>query len=139
MIKHYVDENGVYIGGYLEGDELPVGAVEVPAAPEHGADVWTGTEWDITARPLPIKPRYFTDAAGVYLGCFQGAEPPNGAEEIPGPPEHGADKLVGGVWDKSGRPMPEKSRYDLAIEAIADSLPMANDRANIRAILAGEK
>jgi len=83
--------------------------------------------------------KYYLNANGDYLGGFQDAKPPVGAIEIAEPPENGADIWTGSGWDKSARPLPEKSHIELAIEAIADSLPMANDRANIHAILKGKK
>ncbi len=41
MTKFFVDKTGNYIGGF-DGAEPPVGAVEVPYAPSHAAQVWTG-------------------------------------------------------------------------------------------------
>lgn len=42
--------------------------------------------------------KYFVDAAGGCLGGFDGAEPPEGAIEVSAPPEHAADRYIGGVW-----------------------------------------
>lgn len=42
MTKHYVDNNGVYLGGF-EGSE-PVGGIEV-SAPPHGLAKWIDGEW----------------------------------------------------------------------------------------------
>ena len=48
--------------------------------------------------------RYFVDTNGDYIGGYEGAEPPEGAIEIAAPPEHAADKMVGGVWVKAPQP-----------------------------------
>ncbi len=42
--------------------------------------------------------QFYVDAAGNYLGGFDGAEPPAGAVEIQEPPAHGLDKWVNGAW-----------------------------------------
>ena len=39
MTKYYVTEAGAYIGGY-DGVEPPIGAIEVPVAPEDARQVW---------------------------------------------------------------------------------------------------
>ncbi len=48
---------------------------------------------------------FFVDAAGNYIGGFDGAEPPEGAIEIPEPPAHGLDKLVNGEWVEYVQPL----------------------------------
>ena len=42
--KHYVDENGVYLGGFGDGAEPPEGSRKVHA-PKHGKDIWDGNKW----------------------------------------------------------------------------------------------
>lgn len=42
--------------------------------------------------------RYFVDEQGNYLGGFDGAEPPEGAIEVPEAPIHGLDKWANGAW-----------------------------------------
>lgn len=52
MTKFYVDAQGNYIGGF-DGAPAPDGAIEVPSAPYHAADIWNGGGWDVGARGLP--------------------------------------------------------------------------------------
>ena len=42
--------------------------------------------------------KYFVDPAGVYLGGFDGVDPPADAIEVPGPPDHGMQKRQGNAW-----------------------------------------
>lgn len=42
--RYYVNEDGAYIGGFA-GVEPPVGAIEVPSAPEDYRQIWSGEEW----------------------------------------------------------------------------------------------
>jgi hypothetical protein len=42
--------------------------------------------------------QYFVDNGGNYLGGYDGAEPPEGAIEVPHAPANGADTWAGGVW-----------------------------------------
>jgi hypothetical protein len=44
--------------------------------------------------------RYYVDAAGRYLGGFEGAEPPAGSVEISAPPQHGSQvrNMQTGEW-----------------------------------------
>lgn len=44
--------------------------------------------------------RYYVDAAGRYLGGFEGAEPPAGSVEIDAPPQHGSQvrDMTTGQW-----------------------------------------
>lgn len=43
--------------------------------------------------------KYFVDANGVYLGGFDGAEPPTGAIEVPDGPDHASQIWSGGAWN----------------------------------------
>jgi hypothetical protein len=42
--------------------------------------------------------KYYIDELGNYLGGFDGAEPPEGAIEIDGPPVNGLDTFLNGQW-----------------------------------------
>ncbi len=42
--------------------------------------------------------QYFVDTNGNYLGGFDGAEPPQGAIEVPTAPNHGLDTWDGAQW-----------------------------------------
>lgn len=53
---YYVDESGKFLGGFSgEGalGKLPEGAKEVPSAPEHGRQVWNGSQWGAKPAPAP--------------------------------------------------------------------------------------
>jgi hypothetical protein len=60
--KFYVDAAGNYLGGYA-GVEPPLGAVEVPTAPDRADRKWTGTDWavltpeELRAAMPPLTPR----------------------------------------------------------------------------------
>lgn len=41
---------------------------------------------------------YFVDASGLYLGGFDGAEPPPGAIEVPSAPQDARQTWVDGAW-----------------------------------------
>jgi hypothetical protein len=42
--------------------------------------------------------KFFVDNSGNYLGGFEGADPPQGAIEVPTPPAHGLDTWNGNAW-----------------------------------------
>ncbi len=42
--------------------------------------------------------KYFVDKDGLYLGGFDGAEPPKGSIEVNSPPAHGNDTWDGSKW-----------------------------------------
>lgn len=50
MTKFYVNDQGVYLGGF-EGAEPPIGAIEVPEPPSDARQIWDGEAW----LPLPTK------------------------------------------------------------------------------------
>ncbi len=52
MTKFYVDAGGNYLGGF-DGADPPIGAIEVAFPPEHGLDIWNGTQWIPTPRTNP--------------------------------------------------------------------------------------
>jgi len=56
--KYFVDISGNYIGGY-SGAEPPVGAIEVPTAPDRASDIWVGGVW------TPSPAQLLADKAAV--------------------------------------------------------------------------
>ena len=44
ITKYYVDPDGAYLGAYV-GAEPPEGAIEVPAPPADGAEIWDGQQF----------------------------------------------------------------------------------------------
>lgn len=59
-----------------------------------------------------MSTRYFVDATGAYLGGFDGAEPPDGAEEVPTAPADARDVWVDGAWSTEDR------EFDEALAAV---------------------
>jgi len=55
--------------------------------------------------------KYFVDANGAYIGGFDGAEPPEGAIEVPIAPDDARQKWDGNGWSDvpPARPMVAKS------------------------------
>lgn len=51
ITKYYVDALGKYLGGF-QGAEPPIDAIEVPAAPTHAKDVWSGKTWLVEPEQL---------------------------------------------------------------------------------------
>lgn len=45
-----------------------------------------------------MNEKYYVDANGKFLGVFIGAEPPEGAIEVPTLPSHGDSHYVNGEW-----------------------------------------
>ena len=52
-MKYFIDAQGKYIGGFGGGAKPLVDAFEIANPPEHGADIWTGSAWDTSLRPVP--------------------------------------------------------------------------------------
>lgn len=54
--RYYVDATGAYLGGF-SGVAPPVGAIEVPEAPEDARQVWDGGAWSEapTVRQMVLK------------------------------------------------------------------------------------
>lgn len=52
--KYYVDEDGVYLGGYGDGASVPEGSTEVDV-PAHGLDIWVDGEWELYEEPVRDK------------------------------------------------------------------------------------
>ena len=42
--------------------------------------------------------KYFVDGNGIYIGGFEGAEPPGGATEVPEAPEDARQVWDGKAW-----------------------------------------
>lgn len=43
VTKHYVDQQGNYLGGFQ--GSIPPGGIEVEIAPAHAKDTWNGAAW----------------------------------------------------------------------------------------------
>ena len=73
--KYYVDPDGAYLGAYV-GAEPPEGAVQVPAPPTNGLDVWDGEQFKLAPPPVP---QIITSGQGkeaLYnAGLFSGVQP----------------------------------------------------------------
>lgn len=73
--KYYVDPDGTYLGAYV-GAEPPPGAIEVPAPPLDGAEIWDGAKF----KPAPARvPQVITSGQGkeaLYnAGLFARVQP----------------------------------------------------------------
>lgn len=71
--------------------------------------------------------KFYVDNQGRYIGGFDGAEPPDGAIEVPNPPDHGDDKLVDGAWVAATPIVPEsvamwQARAVMIEEGILDAV-----------------
>lgn len=55
MTKYFVDESGVYIGGF-DGAEPPIGSIEVTEAPRDARETWQNGAWT-PAPPDPLSRR----------------------------------------------------------------------------------
>lgn len=42
--------------------------------------------------------KFYVDDEGVYIGAYDGAEPPEGAIEVPSAPENAVQKWIDGEW-----------------------------------------
>jgi hypothetical protein len=65
--------------------------------------------------------KYFVDAAGVYLGGYDGAPAPAGAIEVPAPPPHGLMRRVAGNWIDTPASLFAK-RPSIDFEKLVDAL-----------------
>lgn len=54
--------------------------------------------------------KYYVNAQGDYLGAFDGAPAPTGAIEVPGAPDHAAQRWDGAKW--SAAPVQQKNEAD---------------------------
>ena len=50
--KYFRNGAGAYLGAFVDGAVPPVGAIEVPSAPAHAAQVWDGAKW---AGAIPVQ------------------------------------------------------------------------------------
>jgi len=51
MTKHFIDNQGNYIGGF-DGADPPKGAVEIPSPPpDHASQIWDGVAWSAHTPP----------------------------------------------------------------------------------------
>lgn len=71
-MKYYVDETGVYLGGWDANP--PAGAVEVPMAPDDARQPWLGDSWgqipvDYTA--AIAARRYQAEIGGITINGLQ--------------------------------------------------------------------
>ena len=66
-MKYYVDDLGVYLGGWDQNP--PEGAIEVPFPPADARQIWTGAGWGATAiTPERIAARrYEAEVGGITL------------------------------------------------------------------------
>lgn len=60
MTRYFVEADGTYIGGFdVEADDLPgllpAGAVEIPEAPEHAAQLWNFATSTFNPPPAPER------------------------------------------------------------------------------------
>lgn len=53
MTKYFVNDQGVYVGGF-EGATPPAGSIEVPTAPEHASQTWDFILQAWSAPPAPV-------------------------------------------------------------------------------------
>jgi len=70
VTKYFVDENGVYLGGF-DGVEPPEGAQEVLTAPEHARQIWASGNWSEYSAPLQKLTRFQFEMILELLGITQ--------------------------------------------------------------------
>lgn len=58
---HYVNEDGVYLGGFGDGAEPPENSIEVEAPP-HGLAKWSGVDWYFTSEDMAYLVRKERDS-----------------------------------------------------------------------------
>jgi hypothetical protein len=62
--------------------------------------------------------KYYVDPDGAYLGAYVGAEPPEGAIEVPGPPADGME-----IWDGDRfNPVPVRAPQEVSMRQARLSL-----------------
>lgn len=77
MTKHYVTPEGVYIGGFGNGAEPPVGASEVPDPPAHAGQLWVGGAWQAYTPSRQVqeaarRAAYVTEADPLFFMAQRG-------------------------------------------------------------------
>ena len=70
-----------------------------------------------------IMTKYYVDVDGNYLGGFYGAEPPQGAIEVPLAPDNALKKWIAGKWKESSEQIIARleSSIDRYLDAQANS------------------
>lgn len=91
--KHYVDEEGIYLGGFSEDTAgIPEGATEVETPPLNASYVWNGSVWIIPKSVLKeytATYRYIKEVGGVTLSG------------LPLPTDDRAKMLINGAYNKA--------------------------------------
>lgn len=64
--KYYVDGDGVYLGGF-SGSEPPAGAIEIPAPPDHGHQIWLFPGWSAIPMVVPHEVTRYQALAALHL------------------------------------------------------------------------
>lgn len=64
--------------------------------------------------------KYFVDVNGNYLGGFSGAEPPDGAVEVPTAPESATQQWLNGAWSVA-TPRPDITGF---FQALGDAISL---------------
>ena len=83
ITKYYVDPDGAYLGAYV-GAEPPEGAIEVPAPPADGAEIWDGTKFNPAPAPVPQVITCGQGREALYnVGLFGNVQPAIDAIEDP--------------------------------------------------------
>lgn len=81
-----------------------------------------------------MSTKYYVDGDGSYLGAYVGAEPPEGALEIPAPPENGMDVWDGEEFQKSRPPVPQVITCGQGREALYNAKLFGNVQKAIDAV-----
>jgi len=79
--------------------------------------------------------KYYVDAQGNYLGGFDGAEPPQGAIEVPSAPNHGDDKWVNGEWVEIETPEQTTKRLELVLDNYLDEVAKSYGYESIKTMV----
>jgi hypothetical protein len=66
MTKYFIDLAGNYIGAF-DGAEPPIGAVEVPVAPDDARQPWLGDRWGEVQKTAEQLQAEVNDEARAYL------------------------------------------------------------------------
>lgn len=90
-MKYYVDEDGVYLGGYDDAAQAPQDSTEVSNPPDDARQVWVGDTWTYTKahlKALLAEYRYNKEVGGITL------------EGLPVPTDDRAKTLIAGKYSK---------------------------------------
>ena len=70
--KFYVDDQGVYLGGFSEGNpSIPAGAIEVPSPPDQADKTWDGSSFGVSKDVIKAclaKYRWEKEVGGINFG-----------------------------------------------------------------------